>query len=73
MRVDLLWVQRLQSLIQLANRLTFAFALLLGGAVILVIANTLRLMVQTHHQEIEVMKLIGQPIAMCFDLLFMRV
>lgn len=58
-QMDLLWVERLQALIHMANQAIYAFAGLLSIAVILVIGNTLRLMIEKHHQEIEVMKLVG--------------
>jgi len=58
-QLDLEWLQRLHGLINLAERA----ALLLGGvlilAVLFVIGNTIRLAIQSRHDEIEVIKLIG--------------
>jgi cell division transport system permease protein len=59
MRMDMAWVKRLFGLIKLAERAIFVFSLMLGFAVILIIGNTLRLMVQNHHEEIEVIRIIG--------------
>lgn len=58
-QLDMEWVQRLHSLIRLAER----GVLLLGGllilAVLFVIGNTIRLAVQSRQDEIVVIKLIG--------------
>ncbi len=58
-QLDMEWVQRLHSLIRLAER----GVLLLGGllilAVLFVIGNTIRLAVQSRQDEIVVVKLIG--------------
>lgn len=56
---DLAWMQRLQAVVALAQRL----ALLLGGmlalGVLLVIGNTIRLAIESRRTEIVVVKLVG--------------
>ncbi len=58
-QLDLEWVQRLHSLIALAERAVLVLGGLLGLAVLFVIGNTIRLAIQNRHDEIEVVKLIG--------------
>ncbi len=58
-QLDILWVKRLASLITLAHRMTYALALFLGFAVLLIVNNTIRSATEQHHKEIEVIKLIG--------------
>ena len=58
-RLDMFWVKRLTAFTNLAQHITSIVTIFLGLAVILVISNTLRLMVQSCHEEIEVAKLVG--------------
>lgn len=58
-QLDMMWVKRLSMLIMLAHRLAYALAIFLGLAVLLVVNNTIRSATEQHHQEIEVIKLIG--------------
>ena len=58
-QVDLAWVQRLNSIVQLARRITSGLALLLGLGVILAIGNTVRLAIENRRDEILVVKLVG--------------
>ena len=58
-QLDLEWVQRLHSLIALAERAVMVLGGLLALAVLFVIGNTIRLAIQNRHDEIEVVKLIG--------------
>jgi cell division transport system permease protein len=58
-QLDILWVKRLASLITLAHRITYALAIFLGFAVLLIVNNTIRSTTQQHHKEIEVIQLIG--------------
>lgn len=58
-QLDMLWVKRLNMLITLAHRISYALAIFLGIAVLLVVNNTIRAATQAHHKEIEVIKLIG--------------
>ena len=58
-RVDLDWVQRLQAMVLLGQRLVLLLALLLGLGVVLVVGNTIRLEIQNRRDEIVVTKLVG--------------
>lgn len=58
-RLDLAWLDRLQQLADLGQRVALALALLFGLGVLLVVGNTIRLAVESRRQEIEVVTLIG--------------
>lgn len=58
-KIDMQWVKRLNGIIQLLKKFTYGLAILLALAVILIIGNTIRMNIQSYHQEIEVMKLVG--------------
>ncbi|ALP51751.1 hypothetical protein Tel_00570 [Candidatus Tenderia electrophaga] len=58
-QLDLEWVQRLHSLIGLAQRAVLLLGGLLALTVLFVIGNTIRLAIQSRYDEIEVVKLIG--------------
>lgn len=58
-KLDMQWVQRLHAILQLSTELGNGLMLLLGLAVIFIIGNTLRLGIQSRHEEILVLKLIG--------------
>lgn len=58
-QVDLGWLQRLNAMTDILTRAVWALALLLGGAVILVIGNTVRLAIESRRDEILVAKLVG--------------
>jgi cell division transport system permease protein len=58
-QVDLQWVERLAAITRLVERGTLILAVLLAGAVLLVVGNTVRLEIQNRRSEIEVIKLIG--------------
>lgn len=57
--VDLAWVQRMQQLLALAERLVLALGLLLVMGVLLVVGNTIRLAIENRRDEIVVVKLVG--------------
>jgi len=57
--IDLEWVQRLYSMMELAQRMTFTLAALLGLGVLLVIGNTIRLAIESRRDEIIIVKLVG--------------
>ena len=57
--LDLEWVQRLNSILTLIQRLTLALAALLCVGVLLVIGNTVRLAIENRRAEIVVVKLVG--------------
>lgn len=58
-QVDLEWVQKLQQIIIIAERLVFLFGLLLSLGVLLTIGNTIRLAIESRREEIVVVKLVG--------------
>jgi cell division transport system permease protein len=58
-QVDLEWIQRLYSIINLAERFTTGLALLLCLGVILAVGNTVRLAIENRRDEIMVVKLVG--------------
>lgn len=58
-QLDLQWVKRLYSMLEIAHRGIWVISVLLGLAVLLVVGNTIRLDIQNRRAEIEVTKLIG--------------
>jgi len=56
---DLQWVQKLQQIVVLAERLALLFGILLSIGVLLTIGNTIRLAIENRREEIVVVKLIG--------------
>ncbi len=58
-KLDLQWVQRLNAGLDFLARLGWIAAVLLGGAVLIIVGNTIRLDIQTRTEEIEVAKLLG--------------
>lgn len=57
--LDLAWVQRLYSLMELGRRLTLTLALLLSLGVLLIIGNTIRLSIESRREEVLIVKLVG--------------
>jgi len=58
-QLDMEWVNRLQTLLILGERMMLALLLALAFAVLLVMLNTIRLMIATSQDEIVVTKLVG--------------
>lgn len=58
-QLDLQWVKRLYSMLEIAHRGIWVISALLALAVLLVVGNTIRLDIQNRRAEIEVTKLIG--------------
>jgi len=58
-QVDTEWVERLQSILDVARRLLLLAAVLLGAGVIVIVGNTIRLDIENRRTEIEVTKLVG--------------
>lgn len=56
---DYNWVQKLQALLTLGKTLMHFLYLLIGVGVILVVSNTIRLALERHQDEIEVLTLVG--------------
>jgi len=58
-QLDMVWVQRLNSGLEVAGRVVIMLGLLLGLAVLLVIGNTVRVSIESRRDEILVAKLVG--------------
>ncbi len=58
-QLDIQWVKRLFTLLEIANRSIWVIGSMLALAVLLIVGNTIRLDIQNRRQEIEVAKLIG--------------
>jgi len=57
--LDLAWVKRLQAILELGSHAVLLLALLLSAAVLLIIANTIRMAVLSRRDEIDVVQLVG--------------
>ncbi len=60
-QADSSWLDRLRALLGFGQSLVTIMGVLLGFTVILVVANTIRLEIESRREEILVMKLIGAP------------
>ena len=58
-QLDLLWVKRLQTIVQIATRGVGLISVLLGIGVLLIIGNTVRLELQSRRDEVVISKLVG--------------
>jgi len=58
-KLDVTWLEKLTAIITLLDDAAFSLGILLLLAVILVIANTMRLSILNRREEIEVLKLVG--------------
>jgi len=58
-QLDMAWMARLFAMIDVAHRLIVALMILFALAVLFIVGNTIRLMLQNHRDEIVVMKLLG--------------
>ena len=56
---DLAWLKRLYGILAIVERGVLVVAVLLAGAVLLVVGNTLRLGIENRRREIEIAKLFG--------------
>nr|WP_241263087.1 permease-like cell division protein FtsX [Parahaliea mediterranea] len=57
--LDMAWVQRLNSLMDLGRRLVWALAGVLVFGVVLILGNTIRLAIESRREEIVIVKLVG--------------
>lgn len=62
-RLDTLWLQRFQAIIDLAQRAALLLGVLLGVGVLLIVGNTIRLEILNRRVEIEIMELVGATAA----------
>ena len=58
-QIDLLWVERLSAILAMFERFAGGLAVLLIIALLLVMANTIRLAIESRREEILVIKLVG--------------
>lgn len=58
-KLDTEWVRRLNAILDLARRAVWIATIILVGAVIVIIGNTIRLDIENRRAEIEVSKLVG--------------
>ena len=58
-QIDMAWLQRLYSLIEMGHKIVLALGITLGIGVLLVIGNTIRLAIESRRNEIIVVKLVG--------------
>jgi cell division transport system permease protein len=58
-KFDTQWVKRLFAIVDLIQQFIYGLAAVLAIAVLLIIGNTIRNIVQAHHAEILVLKLVG--------------
>lgn len=56
---DLTWLQRLDAIIELGWRLLLVLTVLLGGGVVIICANSIRLVIQKHNENVAVTKFLG--------------
>jgi cell division transport system permease protein len=57
--LDMAWVQRLNALMHLSQRMVMVLGVILALGVLLVIGNTIRLAIENRREEIVVVKLVG--------------
>jgi cell division transport system permease protein len=62
-RMDTLWLQRFQAILDLAQRAVLLLGALLGVGVLLIVGNTIRLEILNRRIEIEIMELVGATAA----------
>lgn len=60
-QMDQHWLERLESILDILERLGLLVAALLGAAVLVIVGNTLRLDIEARRDEIICMKLLGAP------------
>lgn len=58
-QIDLLWIERLTSILAMLERFTGGLAIVLVLALIMVMTNTIRLAIESRRNEILVIKLVG--------------
>jgi cell division transport system permease protein len=58
-QLDMQWVERLQSMVEVARCATALFSIMIGLGVLFIIGNTIRLELQNRKDEIIISKLVG--------------
>lgn len=57
--LDMAWLERLNTLMQLSRRVVLALGSVLVAGVVLILGNTIRLAIESRREEIVVIKLVG--------------
>ena len=57
--LDMAWLQRLNTLMELSRRLVLALGVVLVLGVVLILGNTIRLAIENRREEIVIVKLVG--------------
>ena len=57
--LDMDWLQRLNSIMELSQRLVLALGVLLVFGVVLILGNTIKLAIESRREEIVIVKLVG--------------
>lgn len=58
-QIDMQWLQRLRSMLEIGEKLITALSITLGLGVLLAVANTIRMAIQSRTDEIIVIRLVG--------------
>lgn len=58
-KLDMEWLQRLNTITEISRRLTLALAVMLAAGVLLIVGNTIKLAIENRRDEILVVKLVG--------------
>lgn len=58
-QIDLAWIAKLNSLLDIARSIVYLLGIILAVAVLLIVGNTIRLSVESRKSEIEITKLLG--------------
>ena len=56
---DFAWLERLDALLTLVDRLNLVIGIMLGAGIVLVLINSIRLMIDNRRDEIVIVKLVG--------------
>ncbi len=57
--LDMAWLQRLNTAMELSRRLVLALGVVLVAGVVLILGNTIRLAIESRREEIVIVKLVG--------------
>ncbi|MBN2689448.1 MAG: ABC transporter permease [Gammaproteobacteria bacterium] len=58
-QLDTAWLQKIQAIIKLSDQITLVLEILLGFGVLLIVGNTIRMLLKSDEEEIEVLQLVG--------------
>lgn len=60
---DIIWLEKIASVLNIVSKIIVAFFIILGIAILLVIANTIRLILENKQQEMTLCSLLGATMA----------